>query len=106
MPQVTLVARFKVKDGKAEELIAAIESLVEQVEKEPGTELSALGRSRDDPNLFWTSELYTDDDAFAAHAESTAMRALAPTLEELIAESEVIVGSPVVSTSPRSPDVP
>ena len=95
MPRVALFSRVTVKEGKAEELIAAFRPVFEQVEKEPGTLLYVLHRSRDDPGLFWVSELYADDDAFAAHSGSDAMAAATPVLGELIAESELIIGEPV-----------
>ncbi len=95
MPKVALLSRFKAKQGKAGELIAAFRPVFEQVEREPGTLLYVLHRSRDDPDLFWVSELYADDDAFAAHRGSDAMAAATPVLGELIAEPEVIVGEPV-----------
>jgi (4S)-4-hydroxy-5-phosphonooxypentane-2,3-dione isomerase len=95
MPKVALVARFKAREGKAEELIAAFRPVFEQAEKEPGTLLYALHRSKDDPDLFWVSELYADDDAFAAHSGSDAMAAATPALGELIAEAELIMGEPV-----------
>jgi quinol monooxygenase YgiN len=47
--------------------------------------------------VFWCSELYTDDDAFAAHSGSEAMAKAAPTLGPLIAESELIIGKPVLA---------
>jgi (4S)-4-hydroxy-5-phosphonooxypentane-2,3-dione isomerase len=95
MPQVALLSRFKAKQGKAEELIAAFRPVFEQVEREPGTLLYVLHRSTDDPDLFWVSELYADDDAFAAHRGSAAMAAATPALGELIAESELTFGEPV-----------
>jgi autoinducer 2-degrading protein len=95
MPRVALFSRVKAKEGKAEELIAAFRPVFEQVEKEPGTLLYVLHRSRGDPGLFWVSELYADDDAFAAHRGSEAMAAATPTLGELIAESELIIGEPL-----------
>jgi (4S)-4-hydroxy-5-phosphonooxypentane-2,3-dione isomerase len=95
MPKVALLSRFKAKDGKAEELIAAFRPVLEQVEREPGTLLYVLHRSKDDPELFWVSEVYADDDAFAAHRGSDAMAAATPALGALIAESELIVGEPV-----------
>ena len=95
MPSVAFVARFKVKEGKAGELIAAFRPAVEQAEKEPGTLLYALHRSKDDPDLFWVSELYADDDAFAAHSGSDVMAAVRPAIGKFIAESELIVGAPV-----------
>jgi quinol monooxygenase YgiN len=63
MPKVALLSRVKAKQGKAGELIAAFRPVFEQVEKEPGTLLYVLHRSKDDPDLFWVSELYADDDA-------------------------------------------
>jgi autoinducer 2-degrading protein len=95
MPQVALLSRFKAKQGKAEELITAFRPVFEQVEREPGTLLYVLHRSADDPDLFWVSELYADDDAFAAHRGSDAMAAATPALGELIAESELTFGEPV-----------
>lgn len=95
MPKVALIARFKAKDGRAEELIAAFRPVFEQADKEPGTLLYALHRSRDDPSLFWVCELYADDDAFAAHSGSDAMTTVNPVLGELIAESELIIGEPL-----------
>jgi quinol monooxygenase YgiN len=95
MPKVAVTARVKVKEGMAQQLIAAFGALLEQVESEPGTLLYAVNRSTDDPNLFWVYELYTDGDAFAAHSGSDAMAAAGPVLGELIAESELIVGEPL-----------
>jgi autoinducer 2-degrading protein len=67
----------------------------ELVADEPGTLLYALHRSKDDPDLFWVNELYTDDEAFAAHRDSPAMAAATPALTEFIAEAEFVIGEPV-----------
>jgi (4S)-4-hydroxy-5-phosphonooxypentane-2,3-dione isomerase len=95
MPRVALLARVKAKEGKGEELIAAFRPVFEQVDKEPGTLLYVLHRSKDDPDLFWVCELYAGDDAFAAHSASDAITAVTPALAELIAEAELITGEPV-----------
>jgi quinol monooxygenase YgiN len=95
MPKVAVVARVKAKEGKGEELLAAFRPVLEQAEKEPGTQLYMLHRSKDDPHLFWVCELYADDEAFAAHTTSDAMAGAAPALGEVIAESELIVGEPL-----------
>jgi autoinducer 2-degrading protein len=97
MPKVSLLAKFRVKDGKGDELIAAFQSLFEQVENEPGTLLYVMNRAKDDPDVFWFSELYADDDAFAAHSGSDAMAKAMPTLGPLIAESELLLGEPVLT---------
>jgi autoinducer 2-degrading protein len=49
------------------------------VDKEPGTLLYVLHRSKDDPDLFWVSELYANEDASADHSTSDAMAAATPT---------------------------
>jgi (4S)-4-hydroxy-5-phosphonooxypentane-2,3-dione isomerase len=95
MPKVALLSRVRAKEGKGEELIAAVHPVFELVEKEPGTLLYVLHRSRDDPDLFWVSELYADDDAFAAHRESDAMAAATPALAALMADAELTIGEPV-----------
>jgi quinol monooxygenase YgiN len=97
MPRVSLLAKFRVKDGKGEELIAAFQSLFEHVQKERGTLLYVMNRAKDDPDVFWFSELYADDDAFAAHSGSDAMANAMPTLGPLIAESELVLGDPVLA---------
>jgi (4S)-4-hydroxy-5-phosphonooxypentane-2,3-dione isomerase len=95
VPKVALLSRVKAKEGKGQELIAGFRPVFELAGKEPGTLLYALHRSRDDPDLFWVCELYTDDDAFAAHSHSDAMAAAAPALAELITDAELIIGEPV-----------
>ena len=54
-------------------LSAVFAPLLEQAENEPGTLLYAVHRSKDDPHVFWTTEVYADDDAFAARRASECM---------------------------------
>jgi quinol monooxygenase YgiN len=95
--QVALLARFTANEGKADELVAAFEPLIEQVRNEPGTLLYVMNRAKDDPNVFWFAELFSDDHAFAAHGASDAMAKAMPVLAPLIAESELVVGEPVLA---------
>jgi (4S)-4-hydroxy-5-phosphonooxypentane-2,3-dione isomerase len=94
---VAIVARVTVRDGRADEYVAAFYPLLEQAEKEPGTLLYAVNRSTDDPNVFWTTEVYADDDAFAAHSANEVHAAAAPVFTELIAAADVIVGETVMA---------
>ncbi len=96
MAKVSLLARFTAKEGKADELLAAFELLIEQVRNEQGTLLYAMNRAKDNPDMFWFYELYTDHDAFAAHGGSEAMANAMPILGPLIAESELVLGEPVL----------
>ena len=97
MPQVSLLARFRAKEGKGDEIVAAFEPIIDQVRNEPGTLLYVMSRAKDDPDVFWFAELYADDDAFAAHGASDAMAKAGPTLAPLIAETELILGEPVLA---------
>jgi autoinducer 2-degrading protein len=96
MSQVSLLARFTAKEGKGDEIVAAFQPLLDQVRNEPGTLLYVMNRAKDNPDVFWFAELYADDDAFAAHGTSDAMAKAGPTLGPLIAESELILGEPVL----------
>lgn len=97
MSHVAIVARVTVKEGKADEYIAAFSPLLEQAEKEPGTLLYAVHRSKDDPHVFWTTEIYADDAAFAAHSASEVHAAASPVFTELIAASDFIVGETMMA---------
>jgi quinol monooxygenase YgiN len=99
---VAIVARVTVREGRAGEYLAAFGPLLEQAEAEPGTLLYAVNRSADDPNVFWTTEVYEDQDAFAAHSSGAAHVAAAPVFTELIAASDFIVGETVLAKGLRS----
>jgi (4S)-4-hydroxy-5-phosphonooxypentane-2,3-dione isomerase len=96
--QVAILARITVKDGKAEQYLAALAPLLEQARKESGTLLYAVHRSTDDPDMFWTTEVYADDAALAAHRATEVHAAAAPVLTELIAGADVTIGETVMAT--------
>ena len=97
MSQVAIVARVTVKEGKAGQYVAAFAPLLEQARKEPGTLLYAVHRSKDDPDLFWTTEIYADEAAFAAHGASDVHAAATPVFTELIARADVIIGETLMA---------
>ncbi len=47
--------------------------------------------------MFWTTEVYADDDAFASHGASEVHAAASQVFTELIAASEVIIGETVMA---------
>lgn len=98
MSHVAIVARVTVKEGKADEYVAAFAPLLEQAEKEPGTLLYAVHRSKDDPYVFWTTEVYADDAAFAAHRASEMYSVASSVFAELIATSDVTIGETLMAT--------
>ena len=98
MSHVAIVARVTVREGKADEYVAAFAPLLEQAKKEPGTLLYALHRSKDDPHVFWTTEVYADGDAFAAPTASEVHGAASPVFTELVAASDVMIGETLIAT--------
>jgi (4S)-4-hydroxy-5-phosphonooxypentane-2,3-dione isomerase len=102
VPQIAVAARVRVKEGRADEYLAAFAPLLEQVEQEPGTLLYVVQRSAHDPHVFWTSEIYADEAAFAAHSGSEAHVAATPVFTDLIAEADVIQGELVMGKGPMS----
>jgi quinol monooxygenase YgiN len=71
--------------------------LLEQAHKEPGTLLYAVHRSKDDASVFWTTEVYADDAAFAAHRASEVHAAADSIFSQLIADFDVLIGETVMS---------
>lgn len=97
MSHIAILARVTVREGKAEEYVAAFAPLLEQAEREPGTLLYAVHRSKNDPHMFWTTEVYADDDAFAAHSASDVHAAASPVFTELIAAADVVIGETLMA---------
>ena len=97
MSHVAIVARVTVNEGKADEYIAAFAPLLERAKKEAGTLLYAVHRSKHDPLVFWTTEVYADEEAFAVHSTSEVHAAAPPDFTELIAASDVIIGETVMA---------
>jgi quinol monooxygenase YgiN len=97
LSQVAIVARVTVNQGKAEEYTAAFAPLLEQARREPGTLLYALHRSKDNPDIFWTTELYADDAAFEAHRASDVHAAATPIFSELIATADITIGETLMA---------
>ena len=101
VPQIAVVARVRVKPGRSDDYVAAFAPLLEQAQQEPGTLLYVVQRSDDDPDVFWTSEIYADEAAFAAHSGSDVHAAATPAFTEVIAEADVIKGQLVMGKGPH-----
>ena len=65
---ITVIATVRAKPGKGPELEADFKAWAAVVkEKEPGTLMYTLSRSRQDPNLYYALETYADDAAVQVH---------------------------------------
>ena len=76
MSKVSVIAKIPLKPGNRDELVAAFEPMLEQVNKEAGTEIYILCSDQADENLVWVYELYSDSDAMGAHSSSETMVSL------------------------------
>ena len=75
MPYV-IVARWRARDGEAEELAKLLPELVRTCKSESGVVEFIAHRSYDDPNEFLLYEQYRDEAAFKAHQQTAHFRTL------------------------------
>lgn len=95
MGKVSVIATLTVKDGKADSFPAAFDEFFRHVETEDGTESYVLHRSTTNPNVFYMTELYTDQGAFEAHSGSDAFAKLGGSLGDYIEDFDLQVAEPV-----------
>ncbi len=71
-----VVARWLVKDGHVDEVIAAIKEMIPHALAEPACEAYIINQSVDDPRQFLLYEQYHDLAGFEAHTETAAFKEL------------------------------
>lgn len=89
---ITVIARLTAAEGKADEMRAALETMVGNVDaNEPGVLAYSLHTVDDDPNVFYFYEQYENAEAQQAHGQTEHMAALGGALRELAgARPEII----------------
>jgi (4S)-4-hydroxy-5-phosphonooxypentane-2,3-dione isomerase len=95
MSKFSVSMKMVVRSGRGDELEAALAGVFRQIEDEPGTEIYLLNRSAQDPDVFFSYEVFRSKADFDAHCATDTVRALRPVLAELIASSEITQGTPV-----------
>ena len=94
---VSVIATLTVKDGKGDDLVAAFEQFWPHLDTEPGTQQYVLHRSTTDPNVFFVTELYADQDAFDTHAGGPGFAQLGAALGDHIEQFDLQMAEPVKS---------
>jgi len=56
---IAIITQFKTKDGRAEELVALIERLIDESSTRPGFESVSVQRNQDDPNDVISNQRWT-----------------------------------------------
>lgn len=96
MSKIAVLAKLTAADGRRDDLVDAIGTMLEAVEAEEGTEVYALHRDVGDENVVWFYELYTDQASLDAHSSSDAMKEFGKGLAGLVAAApEIMLLDPV-----------
>lgn len=96
MSKVAVLAKMVAQDGKRDEAVAKLQSLVDHAGSEGGTEVYVMHVSDSDPNVIWFYELYTDTDALTAHGTSDVMKQVGGGLRDVMAaRPEITLLTPV-----------
>ncbi len=85
MARIVIFTRLTAQPGRRDDLVAALEALGAATRNEPGAEVFVLHPARDEPDLVLGYEVFTDDDALAAHRASEHVAVIGPQLQDLLA---------------------
>jgi quinol monooxygenase YgiN len=88
---VMLMARFKAKKDRVDEVHDLLMSLIEPTRSEEGCVFYYLHRDVNDPSRFIFYECFKDQSAFDAHAGKPYIKAFLGKTDELMAEPYEIV---------------
>ena len=91
MSNVVVVATFKIRDGKEDEALAALSSVIEQTHAEAGCLAYALHRDKRDPRTLVLVERWTSQVALDSHFQQPYVAQLGASAAELVSEPPVIV---------------
>ena len=96
MAKVSAVAKLTVKPDKIDDFPAAWDDMFAHIAaNEPGTEHYVLHQSTTEPNVFFMTEIYTDQAAADAHSGSDAMAKLGGSLGDYIDGAQLDFTKPV-----------
>jgi quinol monooxygenase YgiN len=94
--KVSVVGSFTCREGAADEMEAALTSMVEAAESEPGVEIYSYHRG--DGGTFWFFALMADEESMRRHGRSDAMQAAMAAFGPLVAEPpQMTVATPVAA---------
>jgi quinol monooxygenase YgiN len=98
MSKISLIAKLTAAEGKADELDAALRSVVEAADEEDGLEVYSVHADTEDPNVFYFFELYQDQAALDVHGRGDRMKPAMKALGSMLAgRPEVTMLNPVAA---------
>lgn len=90
MTKTSLIVKMTAKSGQRDDVLAALMAVMPAAEAEEGTEVYSFHLDRNDPDTVWVFELYADDAALAAHAQSPAVAEMFAAVGPLLAEPPML----------------
>lgn len=81
----TIIAKISAQPGRRDELIAALQALVDHVDSEAGTLVYVMHKDLGDEDVVWFYEHYASQDALDAHVGSEVMKAVGTGLRGIAA---------------------
>lgn len=83
MSEFHMVVRFEAAPGKREELLSQLKMMEKATQGEPGCLYYILNVDRDDPNIFYFREAWSDREAHAVHDKTAHIEAFRALKDEL-----------------------
>ena len=74
--KLALAVTWEAKEGEADTIASILTRMAEAVKAEPGTLMFWVHRSTENDRLFFLYELYTGDEALAAHQQTDWFKTL------------------------------
>ena len=98
MSKITIIAKLTAVEGKNAELEAALQELCRVADEETGLEIYSAHKDGADESTYWFFEMYSGDEAWAAHGKGEAMKAAMGSFGSLLAgRPELHVMAPVAA---------
>jgi quinol monooxygenase YgiN len=105
MSQVVVIASFRVKEGREDDVVAGLTELITQSHGEAGCLSYALHHDRNDPQVYVVIERWTSMVALESHLQQPYVAAIGPLAQDALAEPPVVrfvdpisLGDPVKGT--------
>ncbi|HVN51169.1 MAG TPA: putative quinol monooxygenase [Acidimicrobiales bacterium] len=93
MAKPSMFVKLSTQPGKRAELLAALDTMLEAVAAEPGTQVYSIHTDDTDENAVWIFEMYESAEAMAAHSTSDAMKALMGALGPLLGDAPILAAT-------------
>jgi quinol monooxygenase YgiN len=98
MSKISVIAKLTSAEGKADDLLTALQGVIDAAAEEDGLEVYSAHAAVDEPGVYYFFELYRDQDAIDVHGKGDRMRTAMRAFGGLLAgRPEVTTMAPVAA---------